>query len=181
VQIAAAGALYELALHSAKSRALILAAGAIPLLVHLLQHDSPARVQVAASGALCSFVHCGEQYTHAALTAADALPRLVELLASSTTDVQERAAYTLLNLAGNVKTHAAMISAGAIPRMVELLGEPGSTAHAQRAVAEALRNLTVGSDAQARAISDAGAIPRLVKLVEPGSPADVQEEPGHRR
>jgi hypothetical protein len=150
-----------------------------------VQHDTPERVRESALIALCSLIYPGENHRHAALVAVGAIPCLLELLGSYTADLQAATAYALCSLTNSdVKMRAVLVDAGAISRIVELLGpgpmgisDAGTCHHwaeTQMQLAQALSNLAVGSVAQARVVTAAGAIPRLVQLVEPGSPA-VQE------
>ena len=71
--------------------------------------------------------------------AAGAIPPLVELLSSSTTDVQREAAAALWILALSADNKALIALAGGIPPLVELLSSGNSAV--QQEAAAALRNL----------------------------------------
>ncbi|KAG1677736.1 hypothetical protein FOA52_001048 [Chlamydomonas sp. UWO 241] len=79
MQAAAASALGTRATYGAKNRSAIAAAGAIPLLVLLLEQRSSTGVQVAAAEALCNLAlnHAENQ---AAIVESGAIPNLMQLL-----------------------------------------------------------------------------------------------------
>ena len=93
MQAAAAGALGKLAAGSQQGRKVVVAAGAVPMLVALL---GPA-VQEKAAAAVCA-IAAGSQQNRDAIIAAGAVPPLVGPLRADQPAVQEKAARALSNL-----------------------------------------------------------------------------------
>ncbi|KAG1664030.1 hypothetical protein FOA52_010449 [Chlamydomonas sp. UWO 241] len=99
----------------------MVAAGAIPTLVRLLEPESSEGMQAAAADVLGNLA-CHAQ-NKAAITSAGATPALVRLLGpESSQDVHETASFALRCLACDNSGNQAVISAaGAIPALVRLL------------------------------------------------------------
>ncbi|KAG1656678.1 hypothetical protein FOA52_016022 [Chlamydomonas sp. UWO 241] len=146
----------------------IVAAGAIPALVHLLGHGSPAEVQESAAEVLGTLADYAGNTIAVAIADAGAIPLLVQLLGPDSPDVVHETT-ALMTLAAN---SVAIAAAGAIPSLVRLLG-PGSSAMAQQGAVGALGNLSSNAE-NAALIVAAGAIPAVVRLLGPGSTAPVQ-------
>eukprot|EP00850_Spirogloea_muscicola_P000235 SM000001S04637 [mRNA] locus=s1:1389259:1391298:+ [translate_table: standard] len=159
---AAAGQVRALARSSAEARTLIAEAGAVPLLLGLLDADEP-RVQEASGLAilnLCIKNACNK----AAVMEAGAVPRLVHLLRpEAPLTIREAAAAVLLCLAAdNDETKAAIGAAGAIPLLGQLL-TAGSLQGTKDAV-HALYNL----DGNRGRILRARVVPGLVAVLKGG-------------
>eukprot|EP00850_Spirogloea_muscicola_P001938 SM000007S20898 [mRNA] locus=s7:822065:824105:+ [translate_table: standard] len=162
---AAAGQVRALARSSAEARTLIAEAGALPLLLGLLDADEP-RVQEASGLAilnLCIKNACNK----AAVMEAGAVPRLVHLLRpEAPLTTREAAAAVLLCLAAdNDPTKAAIGAAGAIPLLGQLL-TAGSLQGTKDAV-HALYNL-VAYDGNRGRILRARVVPGLVAVLKGG-------------
>ncbi|KAG1674399.1 hypothetical protein FOA52_012926 [Chlamydomonas sp. UWO 241] len=169
VQQAAADALSDLAASHADNQAAITAAGAIPALANLLGPASFTHVRKTAAWALHNLAADHAQ-NQAAISTAGAVPPLDLLLGpDSTAEVQQAAANALWNLAALCVT-----AADSIPPLVLLLEPEGSSEVVQTAAARALSFLAASHSQNKAAITAAGAIPRLVRLLWPHSAAYVQ-------
>jgi hypothetical protein len=141
----------------------IVDAGAISLLVQLLEPGSGVRKNIAgaAAGALSSIAEFSDQYK-VKIAAVGAIPLLVQLLgAGSTAKVQQSAAAALANLS-LIAVNAAIIADGAIPSLVRLLGS--GSAFAQEMAAVTLKHLA------AYVHNAAAVIPPLELLLAPTTP-----------
>ncbi|KAG1676327.1 hypothetical protein FOA52_001122 [Chlamydomonas sp. UWO 241] len=175
VQKAAASALDSLAFYHAQNQHAIVAAGAIPALVQLLQ--GLEGVQDAAAGALRSLAENNTQ-NQTTIAAAGAIPALVQLLQDVDPESEPgRAAFALGCLADHhAKNQTAIVAAGAFPALIDLL-DPNlvptrcSFADDVFAATVALGNLAANHPQNQTAIAAAGAIPALVGL--PGLHWDV--------
>ncbi|KAG1660175.1 hypothetical protein FOA52_005275 [Chlamydomonas sp. UWO 241] len=108
----------------------IAAAGAIPALVHLLlEPESLADVLREAAGALADMA-AGHAQNRATITAAGAIPLLVQLLGpESSAGVQQEAARALFDLAArHAQNQGTINDAGAVPALLKLL-RPESSAN----------------------------------------------------
>ncbi|KAG1656410.1 hypothetical protein FOA52_009388 [Chlamydomonas sp. UWO 241] len=156
----AAFTLRDLAAVDTEIRSVIAAAGAISSLLKLLGPDCSDYVQEAAAaadglgaaaGALWFLSDSAEN--QAAITAAGAIPALVELLGADLwDDVQEKAARALCNLAcDHALNQATIVAAGAVQPLVQLLKSDKSSEVLQEAAADALCALAV-DDAQTQSV-----------------------------
>jgi vacuolar protein 8 len=155
------------------------AAGAIPLLVHLMGPGSSFDTRQCAAGALLNFARIDD--LAGSVAAAGAIPHLVQLLEQGSTSdqrAQESATRVLSLLAQTDDSTATTIGAsGAIPQIVRLLG-PRSTLDVQFAAAKALWVMAGKADV-AVVISAAGAMAALMRLVECSPPfSQVQQYAG---
>ncbi|GAQ78929.1 hypothetical protein KFL_000210150 [Klebsormidium nitens] len=157
----AAEQLRALGKNSNANRATIAAAGAIPLLLGMI--DSPdALVQEHAITAILNLSINDVNKT--ALTVAGAIPALVEVLASpwSSGGAKEAAAATLFSLSVMDDCKVTIGDAGAIPHLVDLLRN--GTPRGRKDAVTALFNLSIFSGNKVR-ILKAKAVPLLVTLV----------------
>ncbi|KAG1675652.1 hypothetical protein FOA52_002361 [Chlamydomonas sp. UWO 241] len=160
------GALANLG-HDEDAMVAIVAAGAIPPLVQLL--DTP--VCGSAAGVLQELT-CSVDKA-ATVAAAGALPKLVRMLGSEfPSEVHEKAAGALANLSRpEAWTNDAVACAKAIPALVALLRSAPSSpcdagTYAQLMAVEALINLAQGSTELQAAITAAGVVPALECLLQ---------------
>ena len=137
-------------------------AGAIPLLVDLLQSGGEGARCAAAALANLAWK---EPDNKVAIAAAGGIAPLVEVVRSGCADAKEFAALALGNLAHNDDNAVAIAAAGAIPPLVDLLRS--GSAYAKASAAELLQNLSCNDDNQV-AIAVAGAIAPLVALMQSG-------------
>jgi hypothetical protein len=138
-------------------------------MVQLLGTGTPSKVQHGAATVLA--VLATHPANASSIAAADAIPRLVQLLSPGSADVQVATSGALSNLA--MWNKASITAAGAIPALALLLA-PGTPPAVQESAAAALRNLSTDAKV-AVIIAAAGVIPHLMPLLGPGSPAGVQE------
>lgn len=145
----------------------IIAAGALPLLVALLQSDKSA-VQEAAAHALRSLAIgsvSNDEQNKEAIIAAGAVPLLVALLRPYQPEVQRRATQALEGLAeGSQLSRDAIIAAGALPCLVALLRSDHPEANVPYTAAATLKRIAEGSQHNKNAIIAAGAMPLLVEV-----------------
>jgi hypothetical protein len=143
--------------------AAIVALGAIPLLVQLLGPGSPAGVHERAAGIL-RFLAGSTDANQVAIAAAGAIPLLVQLMRpASSVMVQVGATNVVMFLVPSLYWCSFWI--------LQFLDGP--PAKMQGMAAQTLGWLAVNAE-DAATIAAAGAIPLLVQLLKPGSPADVQ-------
>jgi hypothetical protein len=153
---------------NAGMRAAITASSASPL-VQLLG-STKAGVAVASAAALSTLAEHHD--TAVTVAAAGAIPALIHLLGSGSSDaLQESAAAALTNLSTYADVAATMAAAAAIPAFVGMLLQPNPTVEVRVCAASALANLTRGDNCA----SAAGAIPRLVQMLGQDSTALMQE------
>ncbi|KAG1673412.1 hypothetical protein FOA52_002177 [Chlamydomonas sp. UWO 241] len=155
--------------------AAVVAAGAIPLLLQLLEPGSATLARKSAAATLTYLARTPE--IAVAITTAGAIPRLVQLLEPGS-EVQRGAAGVLSNLALNSQNRATIAAAGAIPRLVQMLGS-GSPDAVQCRAAVALMSLAMLAE-NAVTIAAAGATPLLVQLLS-GPPNQAQRAAGALR
>ena len=127
----AAGALMNLALHSADAQQAILTGGALPLLVEMLSAGTPAG-QEEAAGAIMNLVTNAPHNQKPVADAGAVLPLVMLLSFGGTPTAKEQAAAALGNLAlGNAPLRKAILGAQACPPLVEMLkGAPAADAAA---------------------------------------------------
>ena len=125
----AAGALMNLALHSADAQQAILTGGALPLLVEMLSAGTPAG-QEEAAGAIMNLVTNAPHNQKPVADAGAVLPLVMLLSFGGTPTAKEQAAAALGNLAlGNAPLRKAIVGAQACPPLVEMLkGAPAADA-----------------------------------------------------
>jgi len=117
----AAGALMNLALHSAETQNAILSGGALPQLVGMLSAGTPAG-QEEAAGALMNLVSNAPQHQKTVADAGAVLPLVMLLSFGSTPAAKEQAAAALGNLAlKNDAIRKSVVSAQACPALLEML------------------------------------------------------------
>ena len=139
---------------------LVAAAGAIPLLVQLL-NSSSVYVQEEAAHAIGSLSFAGAVNINAQIIHAGAIPLLVGLL--RTPETQEKAALALRTIAEEFRTHAEILAASPILPLVRLLASDSEGAQAEHAT-EALLQLSNAPTFPKQFVA-AGAIPSLVHLL----------------
>lgn len=166
----AAVALTDLSWNSPKNKALIAAAGGVPVLVALLQDgtDAPREkaVQVLLSMAR---IDCD-------ISSAGAIAPLVALVQSGSDRQKEKAAGALANLAcKNADAKVVIASAGAIPALVALIRD-GNDAQKTNTAA-ALRNLVANKHNKALVMAS-DAVGLLVELAEHGTPEQQENASG---
>jgi hypothetical protein len=111
----AAGALMNLALHSADAQQAILTGGALPLLVEMLSAGTPAG-QEEAAGAIMNLVTNAPHNQKPVADAGAVLPLVMLLSFGDTPTAKEQAAAALGNLAlGNAPLRKAIVGAQACP------------------------------------------------------------------
>lgn len=152
--------------------AAVIAAGAIPALVHLLGPGHQRYVQGVAAGTLY-YISFANRYTPAELYCvyaqavfdAGAIPPLVAILLSVPVgDVYGVLGSAALNLQSVSFCHAQdVFNAGAVPALMALL-QPGFEINDQIFVAEAVGSLAANSAAARSAFIAAGAMPILETL-----------------
>ena len=111
--------------NSPSSSSTIVSSKALSNTVQLLSSDSPS-VRAAACGLMSLCAHRGPA-TIAQILRSGALPRLVEITSSDTTESDERreAAWALTNMTidGNSEQKAALVHSGAVEALCECLGD----------------------------------------------------------
>jgi len=117
----AAGALMNLALHSADAQQAILTGGALPLLVEMLSAGTPSG-QEEAAGAIMNLVTNAPHNQKPVADAGAVLPLVMLLSFGGTPTAKEQAAAALGNLAlGKAPLRKAIVGAQACPPLVEML------------------------------------------------------------
>ncbi|KAG1666574.1 hypothetical protein FOA52_000541 [Chlamydomonas sp. UWO 241] len=180
VQAAAASALHDLAFNHVQNQGAIRTAGAIPALMHLLEPECPAKVLATAARAVRVLTGNHAPNSAAIPGGVGAVPALLQLLgADLQADMQAAAAWALRILAANpAQNPAAIVAAGVVPALVQLmqLQQPDDVPDdVQITAIRAVWKLAADHDHENEsAISAAAAISALVRLLGPGSSADVQ-------
>lgn len=145
-------------------------AGAVPLLLGMLQNGRTA--QVAAAHAL-SKVAAYHEANQSAIAREGGLPKLLALLHGGSIDAETQAAGALAELArGHLENQEAVARAGGIGPLLALLGSTQPAARARAAHALALLS-RFNHDNQAH-VTRANGVPTLVGLLSGGSPPEVQ-------
>jgi len=138
-------------------------AGAIPLLVDLLQSGGEGTRWAAAA---LADLACKNADNTVAIAAAGGIAPLVELVRSGRADAKASAAGALGNLACNDDNKVAIAAAGGIAPLVEVVRS--GCARAKNSAANALQNLAYYNPDNEVAIAAAGAIAPLVALMQSG-------------
>lgn len=158
----AAHALYELANDQPSSPVVIVNAGAISPLVHLLQFGTLLAKRESAAALAC--LARGNPKNQLAIAIG-----LVELLGSGEAEGQEAVTKLLLELASDVECREAIAKAGAIQRLVTQL--KGSSVAVQEYAAAVLAHLTAVSQENVQECAQHGGIKPLVALLASESAA----------
>jgi len=138
-------------------------AGAIPLLVDLLQSGGEGARCAAAALANLAWKNADNKV---AIAAAGGIAPLVELVRSGCANAKNSAARALGRLASNNDNKVAIAAAGGIAPLVEVVRS--GCADAKDSAAMALQNLACYNPDNAVAIAAAGAIAPLVALTRSG-------------
>uniref|UniRef100_A0A7S3JQ13 RING-type E3 ubiquitin transferase n=1 Tax=Aureoumbra lagunensis TaxID=44058 RepID=A0A7S3JQ13_9STRA len=160
---AAAGILQHIACFSMNYKVAIANAGAIPLLVKLLD-DQSASDDTKADAARCLWSIAVNDQKKIAIANAGAIPLLVNLIDrdAGSIGVREAAAGALQNLAANNSDNkAAIIRAGAVPPLVRLLAN-SQVETARETAAGALQNLAKHNEDNKSVLIEAGVLPPLI-------------------
>jgi len=154
----AAAACWSLARKNPAAAMALTEAGAVPLLVDLLEEAAERTAVVNVAGALGCLVagHEGNR-----TRVAGAIPRLVHILTQPAVE-KANAARTLRHLAEDESNRRAMADAGAIPPLVELLRS--SSKKGVATAADALRILALHDASHRDLVRSAGALRTLTKL-----------------
>jgi hypothetical protein len=138
-------------------------AGAIPLLVDLLQSGGEGTRWAAAA---LADLACKNADNTVAIAAAGGIAPLVELVRSGSDRAKVSAAFALSILAWNADNKVAIAAAGAIAPLIEVVRS--GCADAKASAAMALRNLAYYNADNKVAIVAAGAVAPLVALTRSG-------------
>ena len=177
-QVNAADVLCDVARRSTEIQSRVAAEGAVEILVKLLSSTGPLRARTAAAGALWS-LSIGHAAIQAAVTAAGAIPELVQLLCTDDAGAQRQAAAALAALAvGGHSIQGSITSAGGIEPLVRLLDAAAARAQGSTAAqaASALAALVANHPANQAAVAAAGGIEPLVALIRDAGAEDAKEE-----
>ncbi|KAJ0979448.1 hypothetical protein J5N97_014922 [Dioscorea zingiberensis] len=158
-QRSAAGELRLLAKRNTDNRVCIAEAGAIPLLVNLLDTLEP-RTQEHAVTALLNLSICEENKGR--IIAAGAVPGIVHVLKKGCMEARENAAATLFSLSVIDENKVTIGCSGAIPALVSLLSE--GSQRGKKDAATALFNLCIYQGNKGKAVR-AGVVPTLMRLL----------------
>ncbi|KAG1671007.1 hypothetical protein FOA52_014249 [Chlamydomonas sp. UWO 241] len=162
VQRAAVVALQVLALPGTSAITQIGKAGAIPLLVDLLDAGAPPVMQQHATELLGNLAK--HKPNGAAMKAAGAIPALMRVLGhGSAPDLRRDAAGALSDLAGAMN----------VAQLMQLLEPLYPTVLKERTVRK-LDELCLHNERNCGAIAEAGAVPQLVRLLGPGFSTTLQ-------
>lgn len=164
---------------SMEARAAAIADGAAPLLVQLLTERRSGWLAAMAAGALRNLTSDG---TAMEVLQAGAAPALVAALAISSSGdassdseisiaVRYHALDALYNLACTTEAHPRLLAVGVLPAAAHFLAS--CSPRLQMGAANLLSRLST-SDAGAEAATAAGVAQRLVQLVSPSSPPEVE-------
>lgn len=159
VQRAAAGELRLLAKRNADNRVCIAEAGAIPLLVELLQSPDPRTQEHAVTALLNLSIN---ESNKSSIVTAQAIPKIVEVLKNGSMEARENAAATLFSLSVIDANKITIGAAGAIPALIDLLcqGSP----RGKKDAATAIFNLSIYQGNKVRAVK-AGIVVHLLRLL----------------
>ncbi|KAG8371433.1 hypothetical protein BUALT_Bualt13G0087100 [Buddleja alternifolia] len=158
-QRSAAGEIRLLAKRNADNRVAIAEAGAIPLLVQLLQTPD-SRTQEHAVTALLNLSICEDN--KGSIISSGAVPGIVLVLKKGSMEARENAAATLFSLSVVDENKVTIGASGAIPPLVTLLSE--GTQRGKKDAATALFNLCIYQGNKGKAVR-AGVIPTLMRLL----------------
>ncbi|MQM08619.1 hypothetical protein Taro_041475 [Colocasia esculenta] len=158
-QRAAAGEIRLLAKRNADNRVCIAKAGAIPLLVDLLQSPDSRTQEHAVTALLNLSINEGNK---GIIVNAGAIPEIVEVLKHGSMEARENAAATLFSLSIVDGNKVAIGAAGAIPALVDLLCQ--GTPRGKRDAATAIFNLSIYQGNKVRAVR-AGIVVHLMRLL----------------
>lgn len=173
-QVYASDAIANLSHQNHKAQSAIHAAGAIPLLLKLLESG---KAQISAANALGMVMSPGPEpndsppdltpanaETQQAVAAGGAIPPLLSLLNGMNVLGQVHAASALSNIAReNEANQNQIVAAGGIPTLLELLSSRSPEAQAQGA--SALAQIARFNRENQGKIANAGALPQLVALL----------------
>lgn len=159
VQRAAVGELRLLAKRNADNRVCIAEAGAIPLLVELLQSPDPRTQEHAVTALLNLSIN---ESNKTSIVDAQAIPKIVQVLKNGSMEARENAAATLFSLSVIDANKITIGAAGAIPALIDLLcqGSP----RGKKDAATAIFNLSIYQGNKVRAVK-AGIIVHLLRLL----------------
>lgn len=159
VQRAAVGELRLLAKRNADNRVCIAEAGAIPLLVELLQSPDPRTQEHAVTALLNLSIN---ESNKTSIVAAQAIPKIVQVLKNGSMEARENAAATLFSLSVIDSNKITIGAAGAIPALIDLLckGSP----RGKKDAATAIFNLSIYQGNKVLAVK-AGIVDHLLRLL----------------
>lgn len=161
-QSLAASAIQDLAAQSTEARAALIAAGAAPPLVAMLQGSPCCRLR--AAGALRNLAARCCPESAPVFSAAGAVPALVSLLREGCPEARRHAAGALSNLCGSMRCKVSIVAAGAVPLLAAAIRV--DTLEGKTLAAAALQNLAAGCDLECCATFVAsGSVPPLVALL----------------
>ncbi|KAK8946034.1 U-box domain-containing protein 14 [Platanthera guangdongensis] len=159
VQRAAVGELRLLAKRNADNRVCIAEAGAIPLLVELLQSPDPRTQEHAVTALLNLSIN---ESNKSSIVDAQAIPKIVQVLKNGSMEARENAAATLFSLSVIDANKITIGAAGAIPALIDLLCE--GSPRGKKDAATAIFNLSIYQGNKVRAVK-AGIIVHLLRLL----------------
>lgn len=164
--VRAARSLWDLAAHSGASRAAIVAAGAIELLVGVLRGSNES-AQEAAIAVLWHLTLTEDAAINAsAFAAASALPHLA-LLHEVGSEADQWCRVE------SVARRAEVTEMGGVPPLISLLSSANPAL--QRGAAGVLSNICASHEATRRAVVESGGVAPLVALLLGGAGSDVQK------
>ncbi|GJY02234.1 U-box domain-containing protein 11-like protein [Tanacetum coccineum] len=159
----------SLSKRSTDNRILLAEAGAIPVLVSLLNSEDSVTQENAVTSILNLSIY---ENNKGLIMLANVVPSIVQLLRVGTMETRENAAATLFSLSLANENKIIIGASGAIPALVNLL-ENGST-RGKKDAATALFNLCVYQGNKGRAVR-AGVIVVLLKMLTDSSSCMVDE------
>ncbi len=141
----------------------VIAAGAVPKLVELLESKHPS-IQTPALRAIGNVVTGDDLETQVALSN-QVVPRLVKLLQHEKTNIKREACWTLSNImAGNCDQIQHVLDANAVPIIIEMIRNAPSIVKLEAAwsISNACTN---GTPAQIRYLVEQGSVPVMCELL----------------
>eukprot|EP00050_Salpingoeca_kvevrii_P015473 m.47189 g.47189 ORF g.47189 m.47189 type:complete len:740 (-) comp6343_c0_seq2:145-2364(-) len=151
----------------------VVAAGAVPILASFLQRADDHKLRSEAANALAN-ISAGTCENTAAVVEAGVVPIATELLSSTSSDLQDHAAWLLANIA--CENCRCVLEAGALPPLLALLDSIQGTTPAEQSLLKTgtwlLSNLCQYSD---RFENVAECLPRLVRLIHSADEAVLKD------
>eukprot|EP01018_Ginkgo_biloba_P018216 Gb_40872 [translate_table: standard] len=162
-------ALFNLAVNNNGNKASIMSAGAVPLLLVLLDSETAAVVVAVA----VMLVLSASDENKASIGSSGAIPRLMVLLDSESNQCRQDALNTLYNLSTFVGNQSRMLSAGAVSKIVHLLGV--GEANCTEMCITILYNLAGTEEGRAIIAETEGCIVALAELLDTGTPKEQEQ------
>ncbi|KAL3510621.1 hypothetical protein ACH5RR_030022 [Cinchona calisaya] len=166
---AAVAEIRSLSKRSTDNRILLAEAGAIPVLINLLNCEDAQTQEHAVTSILNLSIF---ENNKGLIMLAGAIPSIVQILRAGSMEARENAAATLFSLSLADENKIIIGASGAIPDLVDLL-QNGST-RGRKDAATALFNLCIYQGNKGRAVR-AGIIPALLKMLSDSSSGMVDE------